>query len=128
MKSPVFSIAALLAASVTSLAFAQQPSTADPAAAPGQLNQAVPAVPYAPDAIASPIKREGASTDVESAIVQALNADASLKGSKITVAAEKEGVLLTGVATKAQRKKATEIASATAGEGNVVNVILPTEA
>jgi hypothetical protein len=116
MKSPVLSVAALLATAMTSLAVAQQPSTPEPAA-------------YAPQAIASPIKREGPSTETESAIVQALNADESLKGSKITVAAEKEGVLLTGVTlTKEQRKKATEIASATAGEGNVVNVILSTEA
>lgn len=128
MKSPVLSIAALLAAGATSLVFAQQPAPAEPAAVPGQLNQATPALPYAPDAIASPIKREGASADLETAIVQALNADASLKGSKITVAAEKDGVLLTGVATKAQRKKAAEIASSSAGEGNVVNAILATEA
>ena len=161
MKSPVLTLAALLAAGTLSPVFAQEkqqlpavqqplhaqtPSgavtnsnanvpttTPDPsseaAAVAGQLNRAVPAVPYTPEPIASPVKRVGTSTDVEAAIVEALNADPSLKGAKITVAAEKEAVLLTGVSmTKAQRKKAMEIASATAGEGNVVNAILATEA
>ena len=58
------------------------------------------------------------------AIVQALNADASLKDSKITVQPDGDNVLLTGVAqTREQAQRATEIATAAAGGGVVVNVI-----
>jgi osmotically-inducible protein OsmY len=58
--------------------------------------------------------------------VQALNADASLKNSKITVQQDGDSLLLTGAAdTKDQVTRATEIANASAGGAPVVNVIQP---
>jgi len=54
-----------------------------------------------------------------------MNADTSLKDSKITVAAEDGNVTLTGATqTKEQRDKAGEIALAQAGDGKVVNAVL----
>ena len=79
-----------------------------------------------PDPIASSSRAEGEGADVANAIVQALNADASLKDSKITVQPEKDYILLTGVAPSQQEmRKATEIATAAAGGLQVVNVIQP---
>ena len=76
--------------------------------------------------IASSSRAEGEGADVANAIVQALNADASLKDSKITVQPEKDYILLTGVAPSQQEmKKVTEIATAAAGGLQVVNVIQP---
>ena len=58
------------------------------------------------------------------AIVEALNAEPSLKDSKITVQPDGDNVLLTGVAqTREQVQRASEIASA--GGAKVVNVIRP---
>lgn len=59
------------------------------------------------------------------AIAQALNADASLKHSKVTVQPGEGGaILLTGSSlTEAQRLRATQIATEHAGEGKVVNTI-----
>ena len=57
-------------------------------------------------------------------IAQALNADASLKGTKITVQTDGEAILLTGAAnTTEQVKHATQIATAGANGAPVVNVI-----
>lgn len=70
----------------------------------------------------------GASADDEiiKGVVAALNQDASLKGSKITVSTDKGVVTLTGVADNEQQaQKALQIATAKAGDGNVVNVIQP---
>lgn len=73
---------------------------------------------------ATPSTDDGLATG----IVQALNADASMKNAKITVQPEKGVVYLTGAAlTKEQKQKAAGIAAAQAGEGNVVNTILDDE-
>jgi hypothetical protein len=157
MKSQTSQIVtALVAAGAFSMATAQTPATTptpvnvtppngktlsnanvpsdrpDPSAeamrAAGRLDHDVPAVRYAPEPIASPVVKEGPEAEVEATLVQALNGEASLKGSKITVAAEKNKVTLTGVTmTKAQRKKAAEIATAQLGQENVINAILATE-
>jgi len=154
-QTPLF-ITALLAAGAFSIAAAQNPSTTptpenvtppngqtlsdanvpsdrpDPSAeamrAAGRLDHDVPAVRYVPEPIASPVAKEGPDADLEATLVQALNGEASLKGSKITVAAEKDKVTLTGVTmTKEQRKKAADIAVAQLGQENVINAIVPSE-
>jgi len=76
--------------------------------------------------IASSSRADGEGAEIVNAIVQALNADTSLKDSKITVQPEKDYILLTGVApSKQEMQKATEIASGAAGGLQVVNVIQP---
>ena len=78
-----------------------------------------------PDPIASASKADGPDAQL-SAIVQALNGEASLKSSKITVQIDDGHVLLTGTAeNEAQVKRASEIATANAGDSKVVNVIQP---
>ena len=60
------------------------------------------------------------------AIVQALNAEVSLKDSKITVQPDGDNVLLTGVAqSREQVQRASEIATAAAGGAVVVNAMRP---
>ena len=68
-------------------------------------------------------------TELVAPIVEALNADASLKHSKITVLRDENGpVFLTGVTmTNAQSQRALEIAKSKAGEGNVANVLQTAE-
>ena len=71
--------------------------------------------------------------DSESALVKqvvdALNKEGSLKQTKITVTAENGLILLTGSApSDVETRKASQIAAASAGEGNVVNVIQPSQA
>ena len=63
--------------------------------------------------------------DLVKGVVDALNQDASLKGSKITVSSDQGVVSLTGVTnTEQQSKTAVQIASSRAGgASNVVNVI-----
>lgn len=71
-----------------------------------------------------PIASVSRQDDVANAVAQALNADASLKHSKITVQPDDGNILLTGSAlTEAQRMQATKIAMQHAGEGKVVNTI-----
>ena len=78
----------------------------------------------ADEPVASALTGSAADDEVIKGIVAALNEDASLKGSKITVSTEKGVVTLTGVAdTDQQAKKAAQLAVAKAGDGNVVNVI-----
>jgi hypothetical protein len=102
----VFSGAALIAA-------AQQPPTEK-------------AIRFADEPIASPIATQGAVPDAVNAIVQALNAEASLKNAKITVQPDGDNILLTGRAdNKDQVKRATEIARSSANNAMVVNVIQP---
>ena len=75
--------------------------------------------------IASTVSSGGDSGALE-AIAQALNADASLKGTKITVQADGEHILLTGAAqSKEQVQHAGEIAAASANGAPVVNAIQP---
>ena len=62
------------------------------------------------------------------AIVEQLNADPSLAGSKITVAPDGETVILTGVTSKyMQTVAASKIAASHAGEGKVVNALTTEE-
>ena len=92
---------------------------------------AAPVVPAQPtpaqagsEPIASATKFDGG--EAINAVVQALNGDASLRNSKITVQQDGEVLLLTGAAqTKEQVMRATEVASASAGGAPVVNAIQP---
>jgi len=79
---------------------------------------------FANEPVASALTGSAADDEVIKGVVAALNEDASLKGSKITVSTDKGVVTLTGVAdTEQQAKKAAQLAVAKAGDGNVVNVI-----
>src|SRR4029079_7070069 len=93
---------------------------AAPSLAPAQPTEAL----AGSEPIASATKFDGG--EAINAVVQALNADASLQNSKITVQQDGEVLLLTGAAqTKEQVTRATEIASASAGGAQVVNAIQP---
>ena len=71
-----------------------------------------------------PVASVSRSDERADAIAAALNADASLKASKITVQADEANILLTGSAlTELQRLQASKIATSLAGEGKVVNTI-----
>lgn len=74
----------------------------------------------------------GAEADAQrlNPIVEAMNADASLKGSKLTLVPDPdtEVLIVTGVTvTRDQMTRALEIAASGAGEGNVANAIQPEE-
>ena len=115
MKSHIpFSIAALAAAGMISAANAQ---TAQPA----------PVAPAFVDEPVASLTRSAAGDARLSEVAQALNADDSLKGSKITVQLEDSGAtLLTGAAlTQEQAQRAAEIAAGPDGQAVVVNTILP---
>ena len=74
--------------------------------------------------VASAYRTDGTDGERLKPIIDALNAEPSLKSSKITVAPDADVVYLTGVTiSDAQRKKAMEIASQFAGEGKVANAI-----
>ena len=80
-------------------------------------------------ALAEPVASVSRSDPTADAIAQALVADASLQGSKITVQPDDGGViLLTGVTpTWAQMRKAVDVATRQAGQGKVVNAIATEE-
>jgi len=81
---------------------------------------------FADEPIASPIATQSAIPDTVNAIVQALNAEATLRNAKITVQPDGENILLTGRAdNRDQVQKATEIARASSNNAMVVNVIQP---
>ena len=113
-KRIAHALAAVIAATALPLAFAQAPAP-----------EVKPQHAYVEEPVASASLAEGPESERLNALVQALGAEASLKGSKITVAAEPDGgVLLTGVTvSRAQQQKALEIAKSQAGEGKVVNAI-----
>jgi osmotically-inducible protein OsmY len=78
----------------------------------------------ADEPIATSLTGAAADDEIIKGVVAALNQDASLKGSKITVSNDQGVVTLTGVADNEQQsQKAAQIALAKAGDGNVVNVI-----
>jgi hypothetical protein len=112
-------VAAAVAAGAFSIAAAQQPLPSPSYRAEG---------PFVSEPVAS---LAGASGDADSlkAIADALNAEPSLKNSKITVQKDGDAVLLTGTAlTRAQHDKASAIAASQAGgEGKVVNAMLTSE-
>jgi len=103
-------IAALLAASAVTLATTAT-STPNYVSAP----------------IASSFKADGPQAEQMNTLVQALNGEASLQGSKITVQIDETGsVLLTGATdSQEQADRAAHIATSQAGEGKVVNAIVP---
>jgi len=87
-----------------------------------------PAMPFVQEPIATATKAQGTDAQLGDAIVKALDADPSLKDSKITVQPDDGKVTLTGATlTRAQKQRAGEIAMAQAGPGKVVNVILDDE-
>jgi hypothetical protein len=103
-------LAALLAASAVSIATA-----------------AAPTPNYVTAPIASSFKADGPQAEQMNMLVQALNGEASLQGSKITVQIDEAGnVLLTGATdSQEQSESAARIATSQAGEGKVVNAIVP---
>jgi osmotically-inducible protein OsmY len=106
-------VAALLSAGAVSFACAQAPQ----------------ALQFADEPVASVSTADGPGGELATTIVKELIADPSLKGTKMTVQPENDTITLTGTtATRAQVKRAVEIATALAGEGKVINAILPDEA
>jgi hypothetical protein len=85
--------------------------------------------PYVAEPTASAASGLEAPAERLGSIVEALNAEATLKGSKLTVGPENEEVvILTGVTvTRDQMKRAMEIAASQAGEGKVINAITSEE-
>jgi hypothetical protein len=78
--------------------------------------------------VEEPVASASRSDAVADAIVQELNADASLKHSKITVQPDESGVFLSGsTLTDAQARRAIQVASAHAGQGKVSSGILSSE-
>ena len=122
MKAVSPLIAAAFAAGTMSFAAAQV-DTSHTQTTPAQV--ALDALPttFVQEPIASASKQD----ERANAIVQAMNADASLKGSKITVQPGDDGsITLTGATmTQDQVKHAADIATQQAGEGKVINTILP---
>lgn len=145
MKSRIsHAIAAALAAGATSLAFAQAaPETttppsaepATPAAAPAVTPAWTPSQPLAPstmtfvqEPVASLSRTDGPDAAVAKSIADALNAEPTMKNSKITVQPDNGTFTLTGVVpTREQVKKAGEIARQLAGEAIVVNAIVDSQ-
>ena len=85
---------------------------------------------YVQEPVASATLGGAAPAEQLNALAQALNNDASLKGSKITVQAEPESgtVLLTGVTqTYAQSLQASKIAQQHVGDGKFVNTLASSE-
>jgi hypothetical protein len=111
-------IAALLAAGVAS---AQAPKPAPDAAAPTPVS----ALKLSEQPMFSiTTGTQSPNAQAANAIAQALAADTSLKGAKITVQPEQNGILLTGVtSTLAQMNRAVQIANQHAGGGPVVSAI-----
>jgi hypothetical protein len=119
MKSRISqSIAALFVAGAASIVYPQTAAA----------DSGTPVPPPPPVVVSEPIASVSKADDAANAIAQALTADASMQGSKITVQPEEAMVLLTGVtATEAQRVKATQIAAAQSGGKPVVNAISASE-
>jgi osmotically-inducible protein OsmY len=103
-------LAALLAASAVSIATAANPTPN-----------------YVTAPTASSFKADGPQAEQMNTLVQALNGEASLQGSKITVQIDETGnVLLTGATdSQEQSDRAAQIATSQAGDGKVVNAIVP---
>jgi osmotically-inducible protein OsmY len=98
--------------------------TAAAARASGHNPHDVPQMTYVSEPTASASKTEGADGELAKAVVDEMNADPSLKGSKITVQPEQDKVTLSGVTvTMDQAKKAGQIAASKVGAGNVTNAI-----
>ena len=147
MKSRIsYAIAAALAAGATSLAFAQAAPqsteatpadfvAAEPAPAPATTPAWTPSQPLAPstmtfvqEPVASLSRTDGADAEIAKSIADALNAEPTMKNSKITVQPDNGTFILTGVVpTREQVKKAGEIAKQLAGGAIVINAILDSQ-
>jgi len=78
--------------------------------------------------VEEPVASVSRSDDVANAIAQELNADASLKSSKITVQPDEGGILLTGTTlTDTQTRRAIQVATTHAGQGKVSSGILSSD-
>lgn len=125
MKKPSQSLLAVALAAAATLAVAQQPGTNIPNTT-HPTNEARAAGAYldrsALDAPVASLATGAGGHDGEAArgLVEALNSDASLRGSKLTVVPEKGGLLVTGV-TPSLRQKAhiVNMASQQAGDASV---------
>lgn len=116
MKSRTSHLLAALLVGAAPLAYAQsaQPTPVEPD-------------PLRPPAglVGEPVASVSRDDPVAGTIARALNAEPSLKSSKITVQPDENGVILLTGATmsEAQKIRATEIARAHAGEDKVVNTL-----
>ena len=111
MKCLSHAVAAALAAGAIPLAFGQD------------------AVQYVQEPVASVSTTTGPDAPTALAIAQDLNADPSLKNSKVTVQPVEGGITLTGTAqTYEQMRKIVAVATARAGVEKVANAILTPEA
>ena len=78
--------------------------------------------------VEEPVASVSRSDAVADAIAKDLNADASMKHSKITVQPDESGILLTGsTMTDAQTRRAMQVATTHAGQGKVSSGILSSE-
>jgi hypothetical protein len=78
--------------------------------------------------VEEPVASVSRSDETANAIAQELNADASLKSSKITVQPDENGIFLSGTTlTDAQTRRAIQVASTHAGQGKVSSGILSDE-
>jgi hypothetical protein len=131
MKSRIpQAIAVIVAATAASLAGAYDSQKSGDAYvyAPTTLGSRSPQ-PYVSEPVASMAAgAQAGDAGHVTAIVEALNAEQSLKGSKLTVAPDGEKVLMTGVTvTREQMNRALDIAHSQAGDGNVTNAITSEE-
>lgn len=101
-------------------------------AAPLVYAQSAQPTPVQPDTlqppaglVSEPVASVSRDDPVAGTIAQALNAEASLKHSKITVQPDEGGVILLTGATmsEAQKLRATQIARSHAGEDKVINTL-----
>ena len=136
MKPRTPLLAAALAAAGIATAFAQQASETlpnynqvtameygtPPAPAPnGQLN-------IVPEPTASLSRNDGPGADFGKQLVDQINADTSLKGSKITVLPEEGAVTLVGTTrTHAQAQQIAQMAAEKVGVAKVTNAIRDSE-
>lgn len=148
-----YAIAAALAASSLSLAFAQTEkdvnrvdTNANPKApsamsdvnvpntrpdvnstgsgASGNKANPAPTMAFVKEPVASASTTQGAEAQLVASIVQALNADPALQNSKIAVVPAEGTVVLSGVTlTQAQKKEALQVATSQAGETKVVDAM-----
>lgn len=78
--------------------------------------------------VEEPVASVSRSDDMANAIAQELNADPSLKHSKLTVQPDEGNILLTGsTLTDAQTRRAIQVATSHAGQGKVSSGILSNE-
>ena len=116
MNARLNRIAVALAAAGITVALAQAPSV--PAQAPA-LPEGLVAEPTA-----SLSRADGPGADVGKQLVDAINADQSFKGSKITVQPEEGSITLSGVTqTRAQARQIGQMAAEKVGVEKVVNAI-----